>query len=91
MEDKEKIYLDKVIELLVSSTKMDYDKDKIKFPFYSPTLSFSLDPVILSLSHSSRPSLFSEYCRDYYGLTEQEIKYVWGQYKTKIKLLIDNS
>ena len=85
MEDKEKIYLDKVIGLLVSGTKMD--KDKIKFPSSLP-LSLYFSPLS-SFSFSS-PSLFSEYCRDYYGLTEQEIQYVWGQYKTKIKLLIDN-
>ncbi len=54
--------------------------------------SYSFPPPLLLLLlfipfpfFPSPPSLFSKYCKEKYGLTEDEIDYVWDQYKTIIK------
>ena len=86
------IFLDKVVGFLVRDTKMDYEKDEIQFPFsYSPD-SCSRPYVLLPLFYlpPHRLLLFSEYCKNVYGLTEQEIEYVWDQYRTIIIDKIEN-
>jgi len=93
MEDNQKIYLDKVVEFLVRDTKIDYDKDEIQSPYssYRPFISelISLFNTIPSFSKSTFPS-FSKYCKSVYGLTEDEVKYVWNQYKDIILDKITN-
>jgi len=71
-------YLNKILDILVDDTFIDFDENQIRFPFshlfslpYSPFLSPFLP------FHSSS---FSEYCKDNYGLTENEIDYVWKKY-----------
>ncbi len=84
MEDKQKKYLDKVIEFLVKDTKIDYDKGRVHLSFFP--YPFFLPP---SISSSIFP-LFSKYCKNVYGLTEDEIKYIWGEFITIIKDKIEN-
>jgi len=79
-----KKYLDKVIGSLVRGTKIDYDEGRI----YAP---FSPFPFLSSLlSYFSSTSSFSKYCKNTFGLTEEEIKYVWNQYRSIIKNKIDS-
>ena len=91
MENKK--YIDKVIEHLVRGTKIDYEEDFISYPFSTiffslrsfsspPNSSLFLSPII--------PSSFSNYCKNQFGLTEDEIKYVWNEYITIIKDKIKN-
>ena len=77
-------YIDKVIGSLVRGTKIDYDKEEVYFPFFSssPLLSH-LSRFLPSSSHLF--PLFSKYCRNQFGLTEEEIEYVWEIYKDIIK------
>ena len=79
MKDKQNIYLDKVVEFLVRDTKIDFKGNQILLPSsflpFSPSL-FPLYP--LPLSH------FSKYSKVTYGLTDQEIRYVWNEYKKVI-------
>ena len=83
MENKK--YLDKVIEHLVRGTKINYDEEEIEYPFtLPPDLSF----LTLSFSHYSLHSLhsplshiFSIYCVNKFGLTDDEIKYAWEEYR----------
>lgn len=79
---KDKKYIDKVVGSLVRSTKMDYDKEEIQFPF----LTFILPLPSFSSSSPLKPLPFSEYCKNIYGLNEEEIEYVWNKY---IKSIID--
>ena len=86
MENKR--YLDKVIGSLVRSTKMDYKKDEIHTPFFSffyypYTLPFSLFPPFPISS-------FTKYCKDIYGLTVDEVEYVWKEYRNIINHKIEN-
>ena len=94
MENKK--YLDKVVGSLVRSTKMNYEKEKIFFPF---TTSY---PYPLHITHlffsvplhedSNSPliSSFISYCRKIFGLTYSEIDYVWEDYKEIILNKIKN-
>ena len=70
-----KKYLDKVVGSLVRGTRLYYDREEIHFPF-SPFPFFSH----LSHFHSHSFSLFSTYCKNQFGLTEDEIGYVWKEY-----------
>ena len=81
-------FIEHIINDLVRDTKIDYDREEIHFPSYPhPTLLFSLSYRLLTFDSSNS---FIMYCKDKYGLTEEEIKYVWDQYKTIIKDKIDN-
>jgi len=79
MNDKTKIYLDKVIEFMVEDTIVDYEKHTLWFPFLTLRHAFTT-PLELR-----RVPAFEKYCKDIYGLTEGEIDYVWKQYKDIIK------
>ena len=87
MRDNQKIYLDKVIELLVKYTVINYGKDEIQFPFFYSRFLRSRFSIF---SLSFRFKLFSEYCKEVYGLTDLEIDYVWNQYKDIITDKIEN-
>ncbi len=84
-------YIEHIIKDLVRDTRIDYDQERIPnihFPFF-----LSLRLVYfhhLPLTHSLllpslHPNSFSKYCKEKYGLTEDEIDYVWDQYKSIIK------
>ncbi len=92
MENKR--YLDKVVGSLVRGTKINYDEEEIEYPFtLPPDLSF----LTLSFSHYlshffTKPLLhiFSIYCVNKFGLTDDEIKYVWEEYSDIITEKIEN-
>ena len=74
-------YIEHIINDLVRDTRIDYDQDRIYFPFALLHLPFDVstslfvhNPPIFS------PPLYSDYCKKKYGLTEEEIKYVWRGY-----------
>jgi len=89
MENKR--YLDKVIGSLVRGTKIDYEEDFISYPFsYTPpNLHFPHFPSLFYPKYFSplkiSPSSFSYYCKNMFGLTDDEIDYVWNEYITIIK------
>ena len=86
-------YLNKVIEHLVKGTKLDYEKEIVSNPlsdFVYPFFSYSL-PFPHFLKHpSSYYYSLTTYCRDYFGLTKEEIGYVWEEYKKIITEKIYN-
>ena len=82
-------FLNKVVNQIVSETMIDYrGKGKIftpfSLPFYLPSLTF-----IFSISSSYRSNFFN-HCKEVYGLNEQEIEYVWEEYKQIIIDKINN-
>jgi len=99
MKDNQNTYLDKVVEFLVRDTKIDHVKRGIQYPYLShlspphkPSyreLSLILPSNIFYLTQFISPS-FSKYCRNVYGLTEDEIKYIWGEFITIIKDKVEN-
>ena len=75
-------YLDKVVGSLVRGTKMDYDKGRVRLSFFPyPFFPHHFTPVFGS---------FSRYCKNVYGLTEDEIKYVWKEFLTIINEKVEN-
>jgi len=84
--DKE--YLNKVIDQIVSETRIDYNE-------LSPTLytPFPYPPLIISFSTFPPRFLFSSFtnhCKDVYGLNDGEIIYVWKKYVNSIINKIEN-
>ena len=79
-----KKYLDKVLDHLVRGTKIDYENERI-YPYFS----LSLPPLLSPFSTFHLSSLFfsslSDYCRNQFGLTDEEIEYVWKEYVEIIK------
>ena len=78
-------FLDKVIEQILSETRID---DRIHTPFrpylFSPlSLSFLVSFFLIPF-----PSFIS-HCKKVYSLNEQEIEYIWKEYKKGITALID--
>jgi hypothetical protein len=79
MKDNQKKYLDKVVDLIVSDTIIDYGQEILKPPF-------SL--IICSVHFYGKNTVFgrfSKYCKNSYGLGEDEIRYVWDKYINIIK------
>ena len=83
----DKKFLDKVVNQIVYETRIDYGMEEIQFPFSELS-------VLLFLSFSSRSfifRLFTDHCRDVYGLNEEETMYVWKEYREIIKDKIENN
>ncbi len=75
----DKKYLHRVLDQIVSETKIDLDEKKVYFTF-SPSPFFFLFPDVFFSSFSFFPFFF-DHCRDIYGLNDDEIDYVWDEYK----------
>ena len=73
MENKK--YIDKVINHMVRSINIDYDNEIITFP------SFYLTFQVFFFSDCSPSPSFYSYCKNMFGLTEEEIEYVWNEFK----------
>jgi hypothetical protein len=76
-------FLNRVLDQIVYETRMDYDQKIIYFPFHLSPLSFFSLPSLLF-------DLFYDHCRDIYGLNEDEVKYVWDEYKRIIENKMQN-
>ena len=68
----DKKFLHRVIDQIVNETRIDGDTEII-YPPFAPIF-----PVAINFNSYNNP--FSKHCRDVYGLTHQEILYVWREY-----------
>ena len=83
----DKKFLDKVVDQLVYETIIDYDGEIIYIPF-----SNRFTPNQSHISYLNRIfRSFNNHCKDVYGLNNDEIEYVWEEYKRIIKDKIDNN
>tara|TARA_R110002126_G_scaffold83852_1_gene204323 strand:- start:449 stop:736 length:288 start_codon:yes stop_codon:yes gene_type:complete len=93
----DKKFLHKVLDQLVSETTIDHDGEKGRMytPLYFPSFLTSLTvfDLFYSLYSSSKYifTFFSDHCEEVYGLNEQEIEYVWEEYKQIIKDKLKNN
>ena len=85
MDYKNFIYIDKVIEHLLRDTKIDYEKKEISYFF-----SCRLHSILHGLPSLYSFPDFSNYCKNTFGLTEEEIIYVWKEYREIILDKINN-
>ncbi len=83
MENKK--YLDKVLGSLVRGTKIDYGTGRVYTPFSSPSYLLFSSSFFSSFPSFSFSLPFTKYCVNHFGLTEEEIEYVWDKYKDIIK------
>jgi hypothetical protein len=93
MKGKQRIYLDKVVDILVRGTVIDYRRGEMKFPFNDiplPIVPLFGPRLPILMPSSSSPTKFSTYVRNIYGLSEGETNYVWEKYKKIILDKIDN-
>jgi hypothetical protein len=88
MENKR--YIDKVLEHIVNRTKIDYDKGEIIFPFFSNSPRLSIFFSLLSFDSLPFSLPFVKYCNNQFGLTEEEVEYVYHRYVKIIKEKITN-
>jgi len=75
-----KKFLNRVVGRIVNETRMDYVQKTIITPFWSSSFS----PFSFSFFHFSYSS-FTLHCEEIYSLNEQEIKYVYEEYRNTIK------
>jgi len=88
-DDRKQKYLDKILKWFVDDTIINYKTGIIYYPFSSigPTgnrLPSFFDNIKNKLS-MTYPSDIHIYCRDTYGLTRDETKYIWDKYKKIIR------
>lgn len=90
MENKK--YIDKVLDHLVKGTKIDYDNKEVNTPFSRfqiYVINYSSFYLLLNPPQEPSPSFFT-YCRRIYGLTKDEILYIWKEYRNIINGKIEN-
>jgi len=80
-------FLDKVIYQIISETRVKDDLLHTPFSYLPFSLSFSFS---LPFFPPFLPSSFSSHCKDVYSLNEQEIKYVWKEYKEGLTDLMED-
>jgi hypothetical protein len=87
----DKKFLNKVLDQIVSETTIDYDEERFLPPFSipSPIVPFPSFPISSLSPFSPYPS-FIIHCREVYGLNEDEVSYVWKEYRDIIKDEINN-
>jgi len=85
--DKE--FLNKVIDQIDSETIVDYDymNGRIFLPYLNGFILFDLFPIV-SPSYYTH---FTEHCKNIYGLSDVEIKYVWEECAKIINDKIENN
>ena len=74
-------FLDKVVDQLVSETKIGYEKEEMNVPFLPPSPPSSSHVFSLSFPLS----YFKKHCSEVYGLNDDEVNYVWDEYSLTIK------
>jgi len=78
MNDKVKIYLGKVLDRLKDRTQFEVRDDGMvywAYPYHHSLLSTAAPYYNKNLDGH-----FATHCRDIYGLTNREIRYVWERY-----------
>jgi hypothetical protein len=85
-------FLDKVVDQIVNETRINYEYmgGRIFLPSPRPPVP-SITFFSLFFSPSTPFPSFSRHCEDVYGLNEDEIEYVWNEYKKIIKDKIKNN
>ena len=66
---------------LVRDTRINYEIGRVYYPTLPSEIPHSFYFKPYYLPSTSPPTSFSDYCIDTFGITEEEIKYVWDQYK----------
>ena len=82
MKYDQKVYLKKVVEIVSNSTIIDYDKEVIRTPGGFPIY------FVSSLDYPF--NFFIDYCKDNFGLDDDESLYVWYEYSKMLNKKVSN-
>lgn len=85
MDDKKVKYLEAVLNYMLEDSEIDLLRDNVELPFF----------MGIKISHIRfvSPVLkdgFKDYCKNDYGLTEDEIEYLWPIFINKINKIFDS-
>ena len=80
--NKQQKYLNKVVEQLVDETTIE--GRIVTVPYFGLHQTLPLPPFSIAFSPQTLSLSFSKFVRNVYGLTMDEIKYVWEQYRNII-------
>ena len=91
MNKRKERYYNYVVNDLVKKTEIDYVNGRMytPFPYNFPITILFFTPVYSSF-FSSFVCSFSKHCKNIYGLNDDEVKYVWNEYRDIIKDKINN-
>jgi len=83
-------FLDKVIEQIISETEIDHDREIIIMKSF-PTESYKMGFFTYTFQFPDQliHRYFSIRCKEIYGLNDDEVEYVWDEYKRIIDNKID--
>jgi hypothetical protein len=80
-----KEFLNRVIKQVVSETIIDYNGGKLYAFFYLLPIAIPLSqPHITFSTPYSFFSSFNGHCKEVYGLSDNEIEYIWIQYRNSL-------
>ena len=82
MENKK--YLDKILKHILNNTKIDHEGEELYVPFTNHSFGMFFPSLFRKYYH------FYKYCEKQFGLTEEEIDYVWDQWEEIILNKINN-
>ena len=88
---KQDKYINYIVDNLVKNTEIDYEEERINYPFFLHS-----SPVYFPFLHLSSSTFFylyfsfTEYVKETYGTKDEEIQTIWDQYKERIQTLINN-
>ena len=80
----DKKFLNKVLDQIVNETTIDYEKGEIQIPFSDISIDIPHSLLLHHLDFHPFLFLFSDHCKNVYGLNKEETEYVWEEYKNII-------
>ena len=80
----DKRFLNKVLDQIVNETTIDYEKGEIQIPFSDISIDIPHSLLLHHLDFHPFLFLFSDHCKNVYGLNKEETEYVWEEYKNII-------
>ena len=86
----DKKFLNKVLDQIVSETRIDYEWGEIQIPFSDLSIDIPHSLLLHHLDFHPFLFLFSDHCKNVYGLNKEETEYVWEEYKHIIIDKINN-
>ena len=86
----DKRFLDKVLDQIVRETRIDHEWGEIQIPFSDLSIDIPHSLLLHHLDFHPFLFLFSDHCKNVYGLNKEETEYVWEEYKNIIIDKINN-
>ena len=80
----DKRFLNKVLDQIVRETRIDHEWGEIQIPFSDLSIDIPHSLLLHHLDFHPFLFLFSDHCKNVYGLNKEETEYVWEEYKNII-------